>query len=653
MQKAAFAKSLCSLFLLTACEADLPGGLDDGSDDPGNTTNTDSESSTTSEYETDTDSEVPPQGAHGRIMPEHTGNYLIVANPEVIPWLNELIEYRSLDYTVRVADTAEIGNTKEAIKAYIQEQYDNVGTRPEYLLLAMYRGENRSMAIPWYNGATYYTWESGNTEIPSYSWYSYLAGDDLISDVYLGLFSVLSQTEVDNAVRKIKETEESGYSNPKNVGFFMSLGWELVEEWAPMVSEAGYSSFAYHVLDEATQQETTAEFVKLLEHELRLFYLNGHGAPPGLVGIWATWALESGVENTVYPLAFTGACNTGNWYLDKTVKNDVFTEAMVFRGSTMAAAMLANSHYGGHYDKPMYHEIFRSHLLDGVSQVGKLAHLGKIKCLDMNNTDGTPFYAFNQEMVHLWGDPATELNGRAATRPQKLVHVVFGTGDGYYTPGATTTIQADVPANSQFAFSHWQGDTEVLADSKAQATTVTVPSYDVVLEAVYEVAAVHAIPGVIEGENANERQGGIPVGQSTPAASLLLPGNTHTYEVNVETSGEYRCDIRYATQYLSGVVSVRALEADASVCSATLPVQGGDIWSVWGQYFEQTLDGTLKLQRGPNTIQLQLDSGTIAYDWLKFTLVQPLSEWKGASTSRRTLNSSRRGNIQGAERRTQ
>ncbi len=581
-----------------------------------------------SDSDSESDSESTAQNSRRGVMPQRTGNYLIIANPQVLPWLSEFIEYRSQDYMVRVADTLDIGNTKEAIRDYIKEQYDNPDTRPEYLLLATYRGEDRGMAIPWYSGASYYTWESGNTSITSYSWYAYLAGDDLIPDVYLGLFSVLSQAEVDNIVRKIKQTEANGYKNPKNVGYFMSLGWERVEEWEPMVSEAGYSSFAYHVPEENTREETTAEFVDLLNHGLRLFYLNGHGAPSGLVGIWATWALECGVENAVYPLAFSGACNSGNWYLDEKIHNDVFTEAMVFRDPHLAVAMLANSHYGGHYDEPMYEEIFRSHLLDGVSQVGKLAHLSKIKCLDLNTTDVTPFYAFNQEMVHLWGDPATELNGRASARAEKLVHVVFGSGDGYYAPGETVTINADVPQNDQVVFSEWEGDTAVLADPKAEMTTVTVPNYDVVLEAVYEVKTVHGIPGVIEGENANERRGGIPVGRAAPAASLLLPGNTHNYVVDVEASGEYRCDISYATQYLTGVVSVRGLESETASCSASLPVQGGDIWSIWGQYFEQTLDGTFRLPAGQSTIQFQLDAGAVAYDWLRFTLVKPLSGLK-------------------------
>lgn len=596
----------------SASEVDSGSQADSGAD-------SDSESSSDSDTET-----VAPDVRRG-VMPQRTGNYLIIASPQVLPWLNEFIEYRSEDYMVRVADTSEIGNTKEEIKDYLQEQYDDPETRPEYLLLATYRGEDRSMAIPWFNGASYYTWESGNTSITSYSWYALLAGDDLIPDVYLGLFSVLSQAEVDNIVSKIKQTEAGGYGNPKHVGYFMSLGWERVEEWEPMVTEAGYSSFAYHVPEENTREETTAEFAGLLDHGLRLFYLNGHGAPSGLVGIWATWALECGVENTVYPLAFTGACNSGNWYLDQKIHNDVFTEAMVFRGPHLAVAMLANSHYGGHYDEPMYHEIFRSHLVDGVSQVGKLAHLGKIGCLDLNGTDVTPFYAFNQEMVHLWGDPATDINGRASARPKKLVHVVFGSGDGYYAPGATVTIKADTPQNGEFVFSEWEGDTDVLADPKAETTTVTVPSYDVVLEAVYEVEAVHTIPGVIEGENANERLGGIPVGLDAPAASLLLPGNTHTYVVDVEASGEYRCDISYATQYLTAEVSVRGLESDTALCSASLPVLGGDIWSIWGQYFEHTLDGKLRLPAGRNAIQVQLDSGTVAYDLLRFTLEKPLS----------------------------
>ncbi len=88
--------------------------------------------------------------------------------------LNEFIRWkRQKGFKVTSASTQTIGSSNTAVKAYIQNKYNNVYTRPDYVLLI--GDTSGALSISCWNG-------SGDTDYP----YSYLGGNDTLGDVFIG-----------------------------------------------------------------------------------------------------------------------------------------------------------------------------------------------------------------------------------------------------------------------------------------------------------------------------------------------------------------------------------------------------------------------------------------------------------------------------------
>jgi len=64
------------------------------------------------------------------------GRYLMITPPEFDSVLSYFAHYkRDIGFDVRVVTTDITGKTASSIKNYIQNQYNNVATRPVYVLL--------------------------------------------------------------------------------------------------------------------------------------------------------------------------------------------------------------------------------------------------------------------------------------------------------------------------------------------------------------------------------------------------------------------------------------------------------------------------------------------------------------------------------------
>lgn len=104
-------------------------------------------------------------------------------------------------FEVNMASTGDIGTSNIAIKAYIQGAYDTWENPPEYVILV---GDvNGDIVIP--------TWtelvDNGEGDNP----YSLLEGDDLLSDVMIGRFSVQNNLELQTMIAKAINYEKQPY----------------------------------------------------------------------------------------------------------------------------------------------------------------------------------------------------------------------------------------------------------------------------------------------------------------------------------------------------------------------------------------------------------------------------------------------------------
>ncbi len=117
--------------------------------------------------------------------------------------LNEFVTWkRQKGYEVNVINTATIGSTSNTgIKNYIQTQYNNVATRPDYIILM--GDTNGTYPIPAFieNMSSY----SGEGDYP----YTHLAGSDLLGDVFIGRISASNFSELDVILNKGFAIEKS------------------------------------------------------------------------------------------------------------------------------------------------------------------------------------------------------------------------------------------------------------------------------------------------------------------------------------------------------------------------------------------------------------------------------------------------------------
>lgn len=123
---------------------------------------------------------------------------VIYGNYSDATYLSKVNEYvgwkRQKGYHVTAVSTATAGTNSTAIKNYIQTQYNNTSTRPDYIVLI---------------GDT-----SGNMAIPSYNtyidyYYTWLAGSDNLGDVIIGRISVETTEQMTNYMAKIASLEQN------------------------------------------------------------------------------------------------------------------------------------------------------------------------------------------------------------------------------------------------------------------------------------------------------------------------------------------------------------------------------------------------------------------------------------------------------------
>ncbi|HQO47052.1 MAG TPA: C25 family peptidase propeptide domain-containing protein, partial [Candidatus Cloacimonas sp.] len=105
--------------------------------------------------------------------------------------LNEFVAWkRQKGYEVNIVSTLETGGSStQAIHNYIQSQYDNVSTRPDFIILL--GDTNGSYTIPTYTEQ--FSGYGGEGDYP----YTFLAGNDYLGDAFIGRISAENLSQLD------------------------------------------------------------------------------------------------------------------------------------------------------------------------------------------------------------------------------------------------------------------------------------------------------------------------------------------------------------------------------------------------------------------------------------------------------------------------
>lgn len=120
------------------------------------------------------------------------GNY---SDATYLSKINEFVSWKKQKgYLVSAVSTATTGTSNTAIKAYIQTQYDNLATRPDYVILI---GDTTgSMPV-----ATFGSYQDYD--------YTLLAGSDNLGDVVIGRISVENTDQMSKYIAKVMSLEKN------------------------------------------------------------------------------------------------------------------------------------------------------------------------------------------------------------------------------------------------------------------------------------------------------------------------------------------------------------------------------------------------------------------------------------------------------------
>ncbi len=150
---------------------------------------------------------IPDDGTKSTIWPG--GSYVIVSDPEFEAAAQVLADWKMRKgFPATVVTTATTGVTRDAIKAWLQDAYDNWDNPPEYVTLVGDVDQIPTFEI-----------SENVTDLP----YSLLDGDDWLPDVMLGRISVESSYEAETVVNKIVGYERTPFVEPNNEWFINSL----------------------------------------------------------------------------------------------------------------------------------------------------------------------------------------------------------------------------------------------------------------------------------------------------------------------------------------------------------------------------------------------------------------------------------------------
>ncbi|MDD3557944.1 MAG: C25 family cysteine peptidase [Melioribacteraceae bacterium] len=322
-------------------------------------------------------------------------NYLIITDPQFEADLAAFAAHKtSRGYNVSIVNTNATGTTTTAIKSYIQNLYDNIATRPSYVLLVGDVGD-----IPGWTGDGE---GSPNTDLH----YALLDGTDYYADLSIGRFSVTNSTQLENIITKTIFMENNIGSLEKNNVFMASTDNSYITEGTHnyvidnFFEPDGYDNLKLYT---DTYNATTQQLIDALNDNKIFAIYSGHGGTTS----WAdgpplSQSQVNDLTNTVFPFVYSFACITGQYeYAECFGETWIRTDngGSAFYGSSV------NSYWDE--DDVLERKIFEVMFVDEITQITPMFDLGKIYLVNHFGSMTSTMIRY-LEMYNLMGDPSLD-----------------------------------------------------------------------------------------------------------------------------------------------------------------------------------------------------------------------------------------------------
>jgi hypothetical protein len=378
-----------------------------------------------------------------RYNPGHEIVYLVISAPTFFANadLLRLLDWKTQrGFHVTHVSTDETGTTKEQIKAYIQNAYDNWTIPPTFVLLV-----GDTDRIPHWVGIGA---DSPTTDLN----YTMLAGSDYFPDLGIGRLGVVDATDLANVVNKTLNFERIEWSGnddwEKHATFMASTDNYPVSEGThnfvitTYLDSLGYTSDRLYSHNGATTQQVRDAFNAGRSQGT----YSGHGAET----YWADGPVfyqsdVNGLTNTVYPLVQSYACLTGNFAVAECFGETWIRAthgAVAFFGSSVTSYwteddILEKRVYQGCYDDQNPGEVDQTWL------AGMFIY-GKMKFYEYFGNTSTVRRYF--EMYNVLGDPSVDLWTAVPVASQVTAPPTLLAGQTSFEVTVTATPNAMVSA---------------------------------------------------------------------------------------------------------------------------------------------------------------------------------------------------------------
>lgn len=363
-------------------------------------------------------------------------NYLIITAPSFQSSLSQFVNFRQHSgMVVDLFSTDQTGTTTTQIKTFIQTRYNNLTTRPAFILLV-----GDVAQIP--------AWTSTSADNPANDlYYSTLDGADYFPDAYVGRFSVTSTTELSNIINKtiymdslINDISKKAVFLASNDNYTISEGTHnyVISNY---LSLNGYSSTKRYSVSTSA---TTAQVLSDINQGQTFCVYSGHGSEQS----WADGPPVSqsqlrSLTNTVYPFVYAFTCLSGSY--SNTAECFGETWIRIPKGASSYTGSSVTSYWDE--DDILEKRIFKAIYQDSITQNGPSFNRGKIELYNYYSGAGRTLRYFEQ--YNLLGDPALSLYlnwtpGIDLKYSSTIISESNGNNDGILNPGETGLLRVSL-----------------------------------------------------------------------------------------------------------------------------------------------------------------------------------------------------------------
>ncbi|HRX52136.1 MAG TPA: C25 family cysteine peptidase [Candidatus Krumholzibacteria bacterium] len=331
------------------------------------------------------------------------GAYLVICPDDaaVVAALQPLLDWRRRQgYTVMQATTAETGGSASSIKSFIKTTYDAVPVPLEFVTLV---GDNvGAVVLPTWT-ETLSGYNGGGDH-----YYTTLAGDDVLPDIYLGRLSCRSVSELVGIVTKIvtyetaPPTADSGWfrrasltADPSSSG----TSTIHVSQWL----KAQLQGIGFAQVDTFWSGSYATQMFNSLNQGVSIFSYRGY---LGMSGFTSSY-IDNTTNGGKLPFAIFPTCDSGSWASTVHARNEAFLRNA--NGGGIGAIGLATIGTHTRYNNCLYNGIGETVINGDDHRLGVAQAGGK---LEMYRN----YQAFEPDRVEIWsvwssliGDPATDV----------------------------------------------------------------------------------------------------------------------------------------------------------------------------------------------------------------------------------------------------